>query len=192
MHMKKLVLSISVLFFITSALNAQTDATKLPAVDKSPMDMSYYPENYPVLKIKDKAADVPVIRLIYGRPQKAGRVVFGELVEYGIVWRMGANEATEIEFYQSVKFGGKKIPKGRYTLYAIVEKDKWTIIVNKDTDIWGSFKYDIKKDVARMEVPVTKTTEIIESFSMVFDKTFSGCNLIVAWDTLKVSVPFVF
>lgn len=190
--MKKIVLSISVLFFITSVLIAQSEVTKLPALDKSPMDMSYYPDNYPVLKIKDKAADVPVIRLIYGRPQKAGRVVFGGLVEYGIVWRLGANEATEIEFYQSVKFGGKKITKGRYTLYAIVEQDKWIIILNKDTDIWGSFKYDIKKDVARVEVPVTKTTEITESLSMVFDKTFSGCNLIVAWDTLKISIPFVF
>ncbi len=190
--MKKTVLSISILFFITSVLMAQTNETKLPAVDKSPMDMSYYPDNYPVLKIRDKAEDMPVIRLIYGRPQKAGRVVFGELVEYGTVWRMGANEATEIEFYQNIKFGNKKIPKGRYTLYAIVEQDKWTVIINKETDIWGSFKYDAKKDVARMEVPVTKTNEIVESLSMVFDKTINGCNLIVAWDTIKISVPLVF
>lgn len=170
----------------------QNEAAKLPAVDKSPMDIAYFPDGYPVLKIKDRAADYPVMRLIYSRPQKAGRNVFGELVEMGKVWRMGANEATEIEFYQHVKIDGKKIQKGRYTLYAIVEKDKWTIIINKDTDTWGAFKYDAKKDVLRTEVPVQKTTETVESLSMVFEKTFTGANLIVAWDTVKISMPMTF
>jgi len=105
---------------------------------------------------------------------------------------MGANEATEFELYQTVKIDGKKVQKGRYTLYAIVEKDKWTIIINKDTDTWGAFKYDAKKDVLRTDVPVQKTTEAVESFSMVFDKTFTGANLVVAWDTIKVSIPMTF
>ena len=61
------------------------------------------------------------------------------------VWRLGANEATEIEFYKDVKIGGKKVPKGRYTLYAIVSENVWTMILNKDTDTWGAFKYDSKK-----------------------------------------------
>jgi hypothetical protein len=171
-------------------INGQSAGTRLPAVDKSPMDMSYYPDNYPVLKIRDKATETLVARIVYSRPQKAGRIVFGELVEYGKVWRMGANEATEIEFFQHVKIGGKKIQKGRYTLYAIVTESKWTIIVNKDTDTWGSFKYDAKKDVVRTDVPVEKTTEITESLSMVFEKSATGgCNLIVAWDNVKVSIP---
>jgi hypothetical protein len=59
---------------------------------------------------------------IADRKNKA-RKVFGELVEYGKVWRLGANEATEIEFYKDVKVGGKKVPKGRYTLYAIVNEN---------------------------------------------------------------------
>jgi len=190
--MKRIALSLSILFFSSVVMQAQNGGAKLPPIDKSPMDMCYFPDNYPVLKIRDKVTDSPVMRLIYGRPQKAGRTVFGELVEYGKVWRLGANEATEIEFYQNVKFSGKKIQKGRYTLYALVEQDKWTLILNKETDIWGSFKYDAKKDVARLEVPVTKTTEIIESLSMVFDKTLSGCNLVVAWDNVKVLIPFEF
>ena len=69
--------------------------SELPPVDKSPMDMSYYPVDYPVLKISDKVADSPAARIIYGRPQKNGRPIFGNLVEYGQVWRLGANEATE-------------------------------------------------------------------------------------------------
>lgn len=190
--MKKALFLCFVLLSAVVISKAQTESAKLPVLDKSPMDIAYFPDAYPVLKIRDKAADFPVMRLIYSRPQKAGRTVFGELVEYGKVWRMGANEATEIEFYQHVKIDGKKITKGRYTLYAIVEKDKWTVIINKETDVWGAFKYDAKKDVLRTEVQVQKTNESIESLSMMFDKTFTGANLVVAWDNVKVALPMTF
>src|SRR5438093_10216617 len=112
---------------------AQSETIKTPPLDKSPMDMAYYPDNYPVLKIQDKATEPVVARVIYSRPQKNNRVIFGELVEYNKVWRLGANEATEIEFFKDVKIGGKKIPKGKYTLYALVNPDQWAIIVNKET-----------------------------------------------------------
>ncbi len=62
------------------------------------MDMSYYPVNYPILKIQDKVTEPLVMRVIYSRPQLNGRKIFGELQAYGQVWRLGANEATEIEF----------------------------------------------------------------------------------------------
>jgi hypothetical protein len=187
--MKRLIVFLYALFITITALQAQS---KLPPVDKSPMDMSYYPNNYPVLKIQDKATEPLVARVIYSRPQKNGRTIFGDLLEYGKVWRMGANEATEIEFYQNVKINNLKIKKGRYTLYCIPYADKWTIIVNKETDTWGSFKYDAKKDIVRMDVPVEKQTEITEAFAMAFEKAATGSNLIIAWDDVKVSLPIVF
>ena len=162
---------------------------KQPEVDKSPLDISYYPNNYPILKIQNKATEPLVARILYSRPQKQGRKIFGELVEYGKVWRLGANEATEIEFYKDVKIGGKKIAKGRYTLYAIVNENTWTMILNKDTDIWGAFKYDSKKDVVRTEVDVQKTEEVVESMSMWFEKSTNGISLIVAWEQVKISFP---
>ncbi|MFN8250419.1 MAG: DUF2911 domain-containing protein [Ferruginibacter sp.] len=187
--MKKLL----VLFFAAglciTAANAQT---KLPPVDKSPMDMSYYPNGYPVSKIQDKPLDPLVARVIYSRPMKNGRTVFGDLLEYGKVWRLGANEATEIEFYQNVKAGSTKIKKGRYTLYCIPFADKWTVIINKDTDTWGSFKYDSKKDIARVDVPVQKQTDLTEAFTMVFEKADGGASLVMAWDDVKVSLPILF
>jgi hypothetical protein len=161
----------------------------LPVLDKSPMDMSYYPANYPVLKIQDKAAEPVIARVIYSRPQKNGRTIFGDLVEYGKVWRVGANEATEIEFYKAVKIGGKKIPKGRYTLYAVVNADNWTMIINKDVDTWGAFKYDQDKDIVRVVVPVQKIAEPVEALSIAFEKTTPGINLVVAWDTVQVGLP---
>src|SRR6478672_8590469 len=129
--MKQITLLI---LLVISVLIGKSQSNNLPPVDKSPMDMCYYPNNYPVLKIQDKATEPVVARVIYSRPQKNGRLIFGDLVEYGKVWRLGANEATEIEFFRSVKIGDKKVEKGRYTLYAIPATDKWTLIFSKDTD----------------------------------------------------------
>ncbi len=188
--MRKIIglLTVFQLFFI--CLLAQTGT--LPPVDKSPMDMSYYPANYPVLKIQDKITETPIARIIYSRPQKAGRTIFGGLVKYGEVWRLGANEATEIEFFKNVKIGGKKISKGRYTLYAIVNENYWTIIINKDTDTWGSFKYDAKKDVVRATASVQKTDTVVESLSMGFEKATGGFNLVIGWDTIKSTLLITF
>lgn len=172
-----------------TAPTPKTPTFKFSALDKSPMDMAYYPVNYPVIKIQDKASEPLVARVVYSRPQKDNRVIFGDLVEYNKVWRLGANEATEIEFYRDVKIKDKKLPKGRYTLYAIPTADKWTLIFNKDTDIWGAFKYDEKKDVLRVDVPVQKTLETIEAFSMQFDKTATGINLVIGWDDVLVTLP---
>ena len=180
--------SILLCFFISFSFSF-SQSVKLPEVDKSPMDVSYYPNNYPILKIQNKAAEPLAVRILYSRPQKQGRKVFGELVEYGKVWRLGANEATEIEFYKDVKIGGKKVPKGRYTLYAIASETIWTMILNKDTDTWGAFKYDSKKDVLRTDVAVQKTDEVVESMSMFFEKTANGISLIVAWEQVKATLP---
>ena len=165
---------------------------KFPSVDKSPMDISYYPNNYPMLKIQDKANEPLVARVTYSRPQKNGRVIFGDLLEYGQLWRLGANEATEIEFFQPVKMGNTRIKKGRYTLYAIPYADKWTIILNRDTDTWGAFKYDQAKDVVRLDVPVQRQAEIQEFFGMYFEKSATGANLYIGWDNVKAAVPIVF
>ena len=175
--------------FLISFLFSFSQSSKLPEVDKSPMDVSYYPNNFPILKIQNKATEPLVARVFYSRPQKQGRKIFGELVEYGKVWRLGANEATEIEFYKDVKIGGKKVAKGRYTLYAIVSENVWTMILNKDTDTWGAFKYDSTKDVVRTDVAVQKTDDVVESMSMFFEKSTTGISLIIAWEQVKVTLP---
>lgn len=187
--MKKFVALLTGL--LTLSLVSSSQGT-LPPLDKSPMDMSYYPANYPVLKIQDKAAEPLAARVIYSRPKKGGRPVFGGLVEYGKLWRLGANEATEIEFYKPVTIGNKKIAKGRYTLYAIVNEKSWTFIINKDTDIWGSFKYDSSKDLVRTDVPVQHVPSPAESLTMVFEKSVAGCNLVIFWETIKVALPINF
>jgi hypothetical protein len=185
-EMKKWVMLFLGFAAISTSLNAQF---KAPAMDKSPMDMSYYPANYPVLKIQNKATEPLLARVVYSRPQTNGRSVFGELIEYGKVWRLGANEATEIEFYRDVKIGEGRLKKGRYSLFAIPYADKWTLIFNKDTDMWGAFQYDDKKDALRTDIQVEKLNDPVEAFTLVFEKTDSGANMIMAWDNIKASLP---
>jgi hypothetical protein len=170
---------------------AQLNPAALPPLDKSPMDISYYPANYPILKIQGKITEPLGARLIYSRPQLNGRRAFGELRELGKLWRLGANEATEIEFFRDAKISNKIVKKGRYTLYAIPNAGQWTIILNKDVDTWGDFKYDETKDVLRTNVPVAKN-EVNEVLTMIFEKSLSGANLLIYWDDVKVTLPIVF
>lgn len=179
-----------VFLFLITCISISTFAqAKFPPLDKSPMDASYYPVNYPILRIQDKATEPLMARVVYSRPQRSGRNVFGELVEFGKVWRLGANEATEIEFYRDVKVNGNKMKKGRYTMYCIPATDKWTIILNKDTDIWGAFKYDIKKDVLRTVIPATKQGEPLEALTILFEKANGGADLVMAWDNVVARLP---
>jgi hypothetical protein len=197
--MKKI--SLAFLFGLSViVVNAQTQApltppqkieVKVPPVDKSPMDMAYYPADYPVLKTQNKVTQAALARVIYSRPQRDNRVIFGELIEYDKVWRLGANEATEIEFYKDVIVGGKKLTKGRYTIYAIPTPTEWTMIINKDTDSWGAFIYDEKKDVVRTNVNVQTLTTAVDVFSMSFTKADKGANLNISWDNVSVNLPII-
>src|SRR5688500_2637312 len=97
-------------------------AQKLPGLDSSPADIAILRQN--------GRGTAPVIKVVYGRPQKKGRAMLGGSEAYGKVWRTGANESTEIKLYKDVTVGDKKVPAGTYTLYTIPDKDKWTIIFN--------------------------------------------------------------
>lgn len=190
--MKRLILTLTLICIFLFSAHAQ-NGRNIPAIDKSPMDISYYPANYPVQKIQDRVSEPLLARILYSRPQRNGRKVFGELIEFGTVWRLGANEATELDLFKDTKLGNTRIKKGRYTLFAIPMQDKWTFIVNRDTDTWGAFKYDAAKDVARMDVRVEIQSDPVEDFTMIFEKGDGlRINLVIYWDNYKAVVPFVF
>jgi hypothetical protein len=160
--------------------------------DQSPMDMSYFPEDYPVLKMNGPDTDVLLARVIYSRPQKKGRNIFGNteksLRQYGKEWRLGANEATEIEFFKPVKIAGKTIDKGRYIIYCIPFPDKWTIVLNSNLYTWG-LHMDTTKDVFKTDIPVQFQDPAIEDFTMVFETAPYGADLLMTWDTVKAVLP---
>lgn len=190
--MKKV--NLILLFASILALSVQAQL-RTPPIDASPMDMAYFPNGYTFNKATGKETGQLITRVIYSRPQKKDRAVFGELVPYDKIWRVGANEATEIEFFVPVKIGDKTIPRGRYTLYVIPKANEWTFLINAETDIWGETgmgkgpKYDEAKEVVRITIPVEKLETDVEALSIGFQKTDTGANLLVAWEKAKVLLP---
>ena len=160
-------------------------------VDVSPMDMSYFPVDYPKLKMANANTPPPVARLIYSRPHLQRRPLFNGILKYDETWRLGANEASEINFYKSVTIQGKKIKAGRYTIYGIPHDDTWTIILNSNIDTWG-LKQDSTKDIGRFEIPVSTNGTSLEYFTMVFEKTDTGANLVIAWADVVAKLPIEF
>lgn len=177
--MKKTLL---IFFIISTGLAFQNlQAQSFPEMDASPMDL--------VMARPDKKSP-PFARVIYSRPQKKGRDVFGGLVPYGEVWRTGANEATELDIYTPLKFGKTLLQPGSYTLYTIPGEETWTIIINSDTNVWGAFSYKKDKDVARMTVPCLQAAAPIETLSMIFKTDKKGTTLMIGWDDHYVEIPF--
>jgi hypothetical protein len=161
------------------------------AADISPMDISYFPVDYTVKKMSGATTKDPVARVIYSRPHRGGRSIFGSLLKYGEAWRLGANESTEIELFQPITIQNKNIPAGRYIMYCIPYQDKWTIIFNSNIYTWG-LKHQSEKDVHKFDVPVQKPPTSIEYFTMVFEKTTNGADLIMTWDEVLVRLPMNF
>ena len=157
-------------------------------VDKSPMDMAYYPVEYPKLKMARNPTEPLMARVIYSRPKKDGRQVFGHVITYGAPWRLGANEATEIEFFRDVKIQNTIVKKDRYVIYCIPFPDKWRIKLNNDLFTWG-LKIDSTKDVHTFEIPVQRMEYPYELFTMEFQKAQNMVNLVMAWDTIRASLP---
>ncbi|MEO7977140.1 DUF2911 domain-containing protein [Flavobacterium sp.] len=179
--MKKSTIITAIAFGITMLLSSNVNAQKFPGLDKSPMDVASYPTDY-----KDASK---IVKVTYSRPQLNGRDV-KTLVPDGKVWRLGANEATEITFYKDMKLGDKKIKAGTYTLYALPENDSFTLIISKDLNVWGSYSYKEENDIARLKVPMTQAAESLEAFSMVFTKADKGVVLNLGWDKARVAIPF--
>lgn len=165
----------------------------LSGEDKSPMDLAQYPNMSRLrnlVKPEELDANEPQIRVVYSRPQKNGRNVFGELLKYGEPWRMGANESTEITFFNDVKVAGKAIKAGTYGIMAVPHSDKWDIVIHKNIPTWGVYNHDDSKNVASFSVPTAKTPNTVEALSVIYDKKDDkNVHMIFAWDDTMVRVP---
>lgn len=175
---------------IISPNNGATINSYAP-VDISPMDMSYFPVDYPIQNMGKTASSPPLARVIYSRPHLQGRHIFHEVLKYGEPWRLGANESTELELFSDAQIQGKTIKAGRYILYCIPHTDEWKIILNSNTYSWG-LRTDPSKDVASFTVPAVTTASSIEYFTMVFQPTSTGADLLMAWDNVEVRLPISF
>ena len=180
--MKKiwLLMGLSALLFFST--NDAVSAQDFRDIDESPHDIVYFRSN----KISP-----PLVKVLYGRPSKKGRDIFGEVIPYGKIWRVGANEATEVVFYKDVVFGEHLVKAGAYVLYAIPGQTEWTLILNSKTDVWGTYEYEPRFDVARLSAKVSRA-EFLEAFSIAFKEKGKQVNMVLAWDTARITAPLRF
>lgn len=144
------------------------------------------PQASPSAKIAQKVG-LTDVTVDFSRPSTKGRKVFGELVPFGQVWRTGANGATILSFSTEVKLGGVAVPAGSYALYSIPGKANWTIILSKNTKLWGAIGYDAKDDVLRFEASPAKTSRMYDSFDISFNKlTDNSADLSIKWEQTRV------
>lgn len=129
------------------------------------------------------------VSVSYGQPSKRNRVIFGELVPYGQVWRTGANEATEITFRTKMKIAGVPVDTGTYTFFTIPGEKEWTIILNKQLGQWGAYEYEKHKDkdVVKVNVPVVPLKKMQEK--LVYE--VSRKALTIKWDKTSVNIPLI-
>jgi len=130
------------------------------------------------------------IELSYSRPNIKGRSVIGNLVPFGKVWRTGANGATTLTFGDDVTIGDKKIPAGKYGLLSIPDKENWTLIITKQTDVTSAAAYKETEDVVRVNVKPMITANKVETFTIQFANVKSNtCELQLMWENTAVTLP---
>lgn len=130
------------------------------------------------------------IEVSYSRPSVKSRVIFGDIVPFGKVWRTGANAATTITFGDTVQVGGSKLSPGKYGLITIPGKDSWTVIISKSTTTTGPDSYKQEDDVARVEVKPVTLSSPVETFTIQFaDMKSTSCMVQMMWDKTLVQFP---
>ncbi|NNC44249.1 MAG: DUF2911 domain-containing protein [Winogradskyella sp.] len=171
----------TILVCLTMLMSYQVSAQDFPGLDKSPMDAASFPDDY---KNANK-----LIKVVYSRPQLKDRSL-DKLAPNGKVWRTGANEAAELSVYVPMSLDGTMIKPGTYTLFTIPGEKEWTVILSSDLNVWGSYFYNEKNDVARITVPVTNAEKPLEAFAMKFTPSEEGVHLNMGWGNVRIAVPF--
>jgi hypothetical protein len=152
----------------------------------APQDKASRPS--PPAKAECKLAGGKTITVDYSSPRAKGRKIYGGLVPYGQVWRAGANEATTFVTDADLTIGGTTVPAGSYTIFAIPNADRWTLVISKKTGEWGTAYPGAGEDLARIDMKASKLPAAVENFVIAFDSTGTGCTLHMDWESTRASV----
>ena len=173
--MNKISLIASAIVLSLSTLIVQAQTLKTPA-----------PSTSQTIK---QAFGLGDITLDYSRPSAKGRVIFGDVVPFGKMWRTGANAATKITFSEDVKLEGKDVKAGTYAIYTVPNKDSWEVILYSDLTMGGNTSnYKAENEVLRVGVKSTTLSKSIETFTInLSDVTATSTTLEFIWE--KISVP---
>lgn len=186
----KNIIVISLLTFILLACQTKKTAEKAnhsaASTDKTQVDT--------VKKSIPKEAHATIgkarFTILYHAPAVRGRTIWGGLVPYDEVWVTGAHHATSIEFNHDISLSGKKIPAGKYAIFTVPGKQKWTVIINKKWDQHLTDKYDANDDVVRFAVTPDSLSDIQErlNYSINIQSDTKG-NLEIMWERLRIKIP---
>jgi len=177
--LSKTIKSITLALIILCSSNAFAQQLKVPAAS-------------PLQTVK-QAFGLSEITIEYSRPGVKGRVVFGDVVPYGKIWRTGANSTTKITFGDDVKIEGVDVKAGTYGFYTIPNKDSWEIMLYKDLTLGGNVEdYKTENEVIRVKVKPTSLTEKVETYTMgITNVTSTSANIELTWENTKVAVAVV-
>lgn len=140
-----------------------------------------------------QAFGIGEVKIEYSRPSMKGRVIFGELVPYGKIWRTGANAATKLTLGDDMKVNGTPVAAGTYAIYTIPGTTDWEVMLYKDLTLGGSVEeYKAENELMRFKVKPKPMNDKTETFTIAFnDITFTTCNMDLSWDKTKVSIPLM-
>jgi hypothetical protein len=161
------------LAIFASPLSAQQDKSKRPS---------------PPASAQCTFPDGKTLKVDYSSPRMRGRKIYGGLVPYGKVWRVGANEATTFVPDADVMVGDKTVPAGNYTMFAVPEPGKWTLIISKKTGEWGIPYPGAQYDFTRVPMEVSKLKTPLEDFTISFAHTNDGCSMRFDWATTRATI----
>lgn len=157
------------------------------------------PRKSPHETISRKTANDNLVTIVYGRPYtkdpKTGepRKVWGGVVPYGKIWRLGADEATLFITQKPLVIAGKDVPAGAYTLYMLVAADgSAQLIINKEIGQWG-LTYHPERDLVRLPLQKQPLSPTVDQFTITIDSDNGkpgGGVLKFAWEQTQYSVPF--
>ena len=128
----------------------------------------------------------------YSRPSAKGRVVFGDLVPFGKLWRTGANQNSMVTFSDDVVIKGNTLKKGKYAIFTTPKADMWEVIFYTDTENWGTpAKWDANKVALSTMVDPTALGNHVETFTIgVNNLTNDSATLDISWEKTMVSIKF--
>jgi hypothetical protein len=132
------------------------------------------------------------VTLDYSRPSAKGRIIFGDLVPFGKLWRTGANANSTITFSEDVVIKGTTLPKGKYAIFTTPKADMWEVVFYTATDNWGTPEnWDANKVAVLTNVDPIMLNHSIETFTMsIGNITNDSATLDIAWEKTMVSVKF--
>jgi tetratricopeptide (TPR) repeat protein len=145
------------------------------------------PQASPISKVEQRVG-LTDITIKYSRPSVRGRKIWGDIVPYKAVWRAGANACTVISFSDNVSINSQTIPAGEYSFFLIPTEADWTVILNKNTKLWGSDGYKPEEDMIRFTVKPDMNNTFTETMLFAFDNIkIDAADVNLMWEKMKLT-----